>query len=157
MDLRRKLRKRHRAFNPPSKVKADRIERIAYSLEHSRFLDYVEFTKRPRLLILRNFIIGASRGVGLTIGTGLVIVIGVKILQNLISINIPYLTEILTDFVRFIKAAAVSVPGVPEVFSDSGDSIVSGAINDAVNDSSASLSPFLDDSDIMKELEETTK
>ncbi len=122
MNLQRKIKKQTgmgRSFRQrANRKKNSRIERIAYSLEHSRFLDYIEFTKKPKWLIVRNFMIGASRGVGLTVGTALVIAIGLKIMLNLISLNIPYLTEMLTEFVQFIKSAAITVPGATDVLAD---------------------------------------
>lgn len=109
------------AYIKGQKLKSSRLERIAYSLEHSKFLDYLEFAKKPHWLIIRNFAIGAARGVGLTIGTALVIAIAIKILQHLISMNIPYLTEALTDFVLFVKSAATAVPGAADSLSDGAE------------------------------------
>lgn len=146
MNLQHKIKKRTndgRYFRQKSaKKRNSRIERIAYSLEHSRFLDYMEFTKKPKWLIVRNFAIGAARGVGLTVGTALVIAIGLKIMLNLISLNIPYLTEMLKDFVQFIKSAAVAVPGATDVLTDPNNAdTISEAINDAVNTSQQTQPP----------------
>ena len=144
MNLRNKIKKRTgdtRYFRQKATRKRNnRIEKIAYSLEHSKFLDYLEFTKKPKWLILRNVAIGAARGVGLTVGTALVIAIGLKIMMNLISLNIPYLTEMLTDFVQFVKSAAVAVPGATDSLADPNNAAavdsVSEAVNDAVNSTS---------------------
>ncbi len=86
-----------------------RMEKIAYSLEHSRFLDYIDYTNKPRWIFWRNFMIGVARGVGLTIGTAIIIAIAIKILQHLISMNIPFLTDMLVEFVQFIKEQVTSV------------------------------------------------
>lgn len=86
-----------------------RMAKIAYSLEHSRFLDYIDYTNRPRWIFWRNFMIGVARGVGLTIGTAIIIAIAIKILQHLISMNIPFLTDMLIEFVQFIKEQVTSV------------------------------------------------
>ncbi|MBR7158405.1 MAG: hypothetical protein IKD08_01825 [Alphaproteobacteria bacterium] len=86
-----------------------RMEKIAYSLEHSRFLDYIDYTNKPRWIFWRNFMIGVARGVGLTIGTAIIIAIAIKILQHLISMNIPFLTDMLVEFVQFIKDQVTTV------------------------------------------------
>ena len=91
-----------------------KVEKIAFSLEHSKFLEYIDSTRKPRWLVLRHFFMGAARGVGLTIGTALVIAISIWLLQHIISMNIPFLTEMLKDFVQFVKEAATSVP-TPDV------------------------------------------
>ena len=91
-----------------------KVEKIAFSLEHSKFLEYIDSTRKPRWMVLRHFFIGAARGVGLTIGTALIIAIFIWLLQHIISMNIPFLTEMLKEFVQFIKEAATSVP-TPDV------------------------------------------
>ena len=91
-----------------------KVEKIAFSLEHSKFLEYIDSTRKPRWMVLRHFFIGAARGVGLTIGTALIIAFFIWLLQHIISMNIPFLTEMLKEFVQFIKEAATSVP-TPDV------------------------------------------
>ena len=91
-----------------------KVEKIAFSLEHSKFLEYIDSTRKPRWMVLRHFFLGAARGVGLTIGTALIIAIFIWLLQHIISMNIPFLTEMLKEFVQFIKEAATSVP-TPDV------------------------------------------
>ena len=91
-----------------------KVEKIAFSLEHSKFLEYIDSTRKPRWMVLRHFFIGAARGVGLTIGTALIVAFFIWLLQHIISMNIPFLTEMLKEFVQFIKEAATSVP-TPDV------------------------------------------
>jgi len=91
-----------------------KVEKIAFSLEHSKFLEYIDSTRKPRLMVLRHFFMGAARGVGLTIGTALIVAFFIWLLQHIISMNIPFLTEMLKEFVQFIKEAATSVP-TPDV------------------------------------------
>ena len=54
-------------------------------------------------LFLRQIWIGIGRGLGMTVGCSIVIGIIYQILSYLISIDIPYLTELLKQVVAIIK------------------------------------------------------
>ncbi len=83
--------------------KIERLDRLAERLENVGLEDYVRLSRNPNRLLWLNFISGIARGLGFTLGTALVLAILYKVLARLISMNIPYLTEILIDFVEMIK------------------------------------------------------
>ncbi|MCL2469109.1 MAG: DUF5665 domain-containing protein [Alphaproteobacteria bacterium] len=68
--------------------------------------DYVRLTKKPAKLFWLNFYAGVARGLGFTVGTAVVLAIVYKILSHLISMNIPYLTEMLRNFIEMIQNGA---------------------------------------------------
>lgn len=80
------------------------LEKIACHFEKIRLADYIETMNKPSRIIWVNLLAGISRGVGLTVGATLVIAILFKILSALISMNIPYLTDMLQEIVQIIKA-----------------------------------------------------
>ena len=80
------------------------LEKIACHFEKIRLADYIETMNKPGRIIWVNLLAGISRGVGLTVGATLVIAILFKILSALISMNIPYLTDMLQEVVQIIKA-----------------------------------------------------
>ena len=87
------------------------LEKMAYLFERMRLGDYITNFNRAGRVIWLNFIGGIARGVGLTIGATLVIVILIKICVALISLNIPYLTGALQNVVQVVK----STPGLGKV------------------------------------------
>ena len=87
------------------------LEKMAYLFERMRLGDYITNFNRAGRVIWLNFIGGIARGVGLTIGATLVIIILIKICIALISLNIPYLTEALQNVVQVVK----STPGLGKV------------------------------------------
>lgn len=80
------------------------LERIATRLEAMRISDYVESFEKPWKLILNNLMIGAARGLGFAIGTTVILALLVAFIRQLIAANIPFLTELLRDFVALIRS-----------------------------------------------------
>ena len=54
-------------------------------------------------IIARNFMIGMARGLGFFIGGTVIIGILAWIIQSVVSMNIPYLTEIFRQILTIIK------------------------------------------------------
>lgn len=91
--------------------KKTQLAKVAMYLERMRLGDYIMMMNRPRRLIWLNFWIGVSRGIGLTVGATIVLAIIFKVVGWLISMNIPYLTEVLQDIVQVVK----ETPGLEKV------------------------------------------
>lgn len=79
------------------------IDRLARRLDNSGVAEYVALSLDTRRILWLNFLSGVARGLGFTVGTAIVLAIFFKILSGIIGMNIPYLTELLTDFVLLIK------------------------------------------------------
>lgn len=97
--------------SPSQTDKMTQLEKIATRIERMRLGDYITMMNRPMRLIWLNFWIGVSRGIGLTVGATIVLAIIFKIVGWLISMNIPYLTEMLQDVVQIVK----ETPGLEKV------------------------------------------
>ena len=54
-------------------------------------------------IFIRNFMIGVARGLGFFVGGTVIIGILVWIVQSIVSMNIPYLTELFRQLLTFIK------------------------------------------------------
>lgn len=63
--------------------------------------DVLMSINNPRRLIWLNFIAGVSRGLGLTIGTAIVLGILFFILQHIVSL--PIIGEYIADLIKFIE------------------------------------------------------
>ena len=80
------------------------LEKIADRIEKMRLANYLDMANRPTRIIWTNFLAGAARGIGFTVGAALIITVVVKILMYLVSMNIPYLSEQLVSVVELIKS-----------------------------------------------------
>lgn len=81
------------------------VEKLVARLDNSGLADYVRLSRKPWKILWLNFLSGMARGLGFTVGTAIVLAIAYKIVSRLISMNIPYLTEMLTDLVTLIQNA----------------------------------------------------
>ena len=87
----------------PSADELDRWEKVADKIHASRIAEYVTVSQRTWRIIWTGFVVGLARGLGFTIGTAVVITVLYKIIAQIISMNIPYITEALQNFMSMIK------------------------------------------------------
>ncbi len=87
----------------PESDKDSRSANLAALLDNLELQEYVKLANRPGKLLLLNFICGVARGLGFTVGTAIVLTVLYQILSQIISMNIPYLTELLERFVLMVK------------------------------------------------------
>lgn len=81
----------------------DQLDQLARRLENSGVAAYVELSlNTPRILWL-NFLSGVARGLGFTVGTAIVLAFLYKLVSTMISMNIPYLTELLNELIIMIR------------------------------------------------------
>lgn len=95
-------------------------EKVAAALQKARLGDYITYMSSPWRIIWTNMLIGVSRGVGLTLGFGIVIFITIKILSLLISWKFPWLSDASEGLLEVIK----TTPGL-EKFSTVIDKSIS--------------------------------
>jgi len=79
-----------------------RLDKIADSLEKSEFKDILENYTDPKKRIITNFIAGVSRGLGLTLGTFVILGLLGYILS--LFINVPVIGEYLAEIKKYIDA-----------------------------------------------------
>lgn len=87
-------------------TKVEQLDLIAKRLENSGVAEYVKLSQRTGKILWLNFLSGIARGLGFSIGTTLVLALLYKLLSRLISMNIPYLTEMLQRFVSIAQGGA---------------------------------------------------
>ncbi len=81
----------------------DRLDGLAARLENSGVAEYVKLSQNTRKILWLNFLSGVARGLGFTVGTSIVLAVVYKILSRIISMNIPYLTDMLRQLVETVK------------------------------------------------------
>jgi len=79
------------------------LDKLAQRLENSGVEEYVRLSQNTSKILWLNFLSGIARGLGFTLGTAVVLAVLYKIISKLIGMNIPYLTELLTDFIIMVK------------------------------------------------------
>lgn len=79
------------------------LDLIAKRLENSGVAEYVKLSQRTGKILWLNFISGVAKGFGFTVGTTLVLAVVYKVVARIISMNIPYLTELLQNIVSMAK------------------------------------------------------
>lgn len=80
----------------------ERMDKIAMFLEDIRLADIVQNYTAPRKLIYINFLAGLSRGLGLTIGTAIILAILGWLLAQ--SLTIPIIGDYIKSIIDYIKA-----------------------------------------------------
>ncbi len=83
--------------------KIDRLERLLEHLDNSGVSEFVRLSQNTWKILWLNFLSGIARGLGFTVGTAVVLTVVYKIIAQLISMNIPYLTVMLTDLIDLIQ------------------------------------------------------
>ena len=100
-----------RELNKAAKTTFDKLDKLAQRLENTGISRYVELSQKTGKILWLNFLSGVARGLGFTIGTTIVIAIAYQIVSNIISMNIPFITEWLIDFVDLIQNGVTSTMG----------------------------------------------
>ncbi|WCK53687.1 DUF5665 domain-containing protein [Aneurinibacillus sp. Ricciae_BoGa-3] len=82
----------------------ERLNWLSARTEKSRITDFIENYQNPKRVIWINILAGVSRGVGLTIGTALIIALVVYVLSLFVSMPLvgKYIAQLL-DWVNAFK------------------------------------------------------
>ena len=78
-------------------------ELLLQRLDNAGLTEYVRLSQKTGKILWLNFLSGIARGLGFSIGASLVLAVLYKILARIISMNIPYLTELLQQIMNMTK------------------------------------------------------
>lgn len=79
-----------------------RLDKIADSLEKSQFKDILENYTNPKKRIMTNFVAGMSRGLGLSVGTFVVLgLLGILLSQ---FVKMPVIGQYIAELLTYIDA-----------------------------------------------------
>ena len=76
---------------------------LTSTMEKMRIAEYVQYLERPGKLLWTNFLIGLARGLGSTIGLTIVLAILFVVLQKIITLNLPFISEWLSALIYSIQ------------------------------------------------------
>ena len=80
-----------------------KIEKLIYILEKSNLEDLSNIVGNKKQIIIRNFLAGIIRGIGIGIGVTIITAILIFMLKNLVALNIPVIGEYISDIVEIVE------------------------------------------------------
>ncbi len=90
-------------MNTHNDQKQAQAELLLQRLDNAGLTEYVKLSQKTGKILWLNFLSGIARGLGFSIGATLVLAVVYKILARIISMNIPYLTELLQQIMNMVK------------------------------------------------------
>ncbi len=79
------------------------IENLNNNLTKNNIIELSEVIGNWKKLIWRNFISGIAKGVGIGIGFSIVTAIIIIILQRIITLNIPVISQYIADIIEIVQ------------------------------------------------------
>lgn len=107
-DLRSLHLKREVGHKYHVKGKKTKEQFLIDAMERARLAEYAMYFEKPWRLLGMNFLIGLARGLGTTIGLALVLALLVYIAQEIISANLPGISQWLADLLGLVQSYSVS-------------------------------------------------
>jgi hypothetical protein len=74
-----------------------RLETFSLKMEESKIAEYMTYLDNPGRMIRVNLLMGMARGFGLAIGLGILSALAIYILQLVIRLNLPVISNFLVD------------------------------------------------------------
>ena len=90
-------------MNTRNDKKQAQAELLLERLDNAGLAEYVKLSQQTGKILWLNFLSGIARGLGFSIGATLVLAVVYKILARIISMNIPYLTDLLQQVMKMDK------------------------------------------------------
>jgi hypothetical protein len=81
----------------------DKIDELSLNLERMKLAEYVELLNNPKRLLMINFISGLARGLGTAVGFTLLGAIVLYILQRLVVLNLPVVSDFIATLVQLVQ------------------------------------------------------
>lgn len=79
------------------------VEELTRVMEKTRIAEYVQYLDHPWKLLWSNFLIGIARGLGSTIGLAIILAIAFFILQHIVMLNLPFISDMITKMIYTIQ------------------------------------------------------
>lgn len=79
------------------------IEKLSNALEKGNIEDLIYILGSKKEIIVRNFIAGIFRGIGIGIGVTLITAILIVVLNKIVALNIPLIGKYVTDIIEIVE------------------------------------------------------
>ena len=80
------------------------IEKLSDALQKGNIEDLTYLLSSKKEIIIRNFLAGIFRGVGIGIGVTVITAILIMILNKIVALNIPVIGKYVTDIVEIVES-----------------------------------------------------
>ena len=90
-------------MNTSNDNKQAQADLLLQRLDNAGLAEYVKLSQQTGKVLWLNFLSGIARGLGFSIGATLVLAVVYKILARIISMNIPFLTDMLQQVMSMAK------------------------------------------------------
>ena len=90
-------------MNTRNNKRQAQTEHLLERLDNAGLAEYVKLSQQTGKILWLNFLSGIARGLGFSIGATLVLAVVYKTLARIISMNIPYLTELLQQVMNMSR------------------------------------------------------
>lgn len=85
------------------KILNNSIEKLSDALQKGNIEELTYILGSKKEIIIRNFIAGIFRGVGIGIGVTVITAILIMILNKIVALNIPLIGKYVTDIVEIVE------------------------------------------------------
>ena len=79
------------------------LNNLNNTLNKNKVLELIEIAGNSRKYLARNFMSGISRGIGIGIGFSIITALIVYVMQKIIRLNIPVLSQYISDIVEIVE------------------------------------------------------
>ena len=79
------------------------LDRLNYILNRNKVLDLIEITGNTKKFLIRNFLSGIIKGIGVGIGFSVITALIIYLLQKIIKLNIPVISKYIADKVEIVQ------------------------------------------------------
>ena len=80
-----------------------KLDKIARKMEVKQIADYAELLEDTKRLILKNFIMGISKGIGIAIGFTFLGAIAIYLLRQIVMLNLPVIGAFVKDIMDIVE------------------------------------------------------
>ncbi len=80
-----------------------KLDKLSKKLETKQIIEYVELMNNTKSLILKNFVIGLAKGVGIAIGFTILGAVMIYLLRKVVMLNLPVIGAFVRDIMNIAK------------------------------------------------------
>ena len=79
------------------------VDKLNFTLSKNNVLELAELLGNRKQLLIRNFMTGIAKGIGIGIGFTVLTAILLIILQKIVTLNIPVIGDYIADIVEVVQ------------------------------------------------------
>ncbi|WP_322907783.1 DUF5665 domain-containing protein [Paenibacillus campi] len=83
----------------------ERLDQLTAALDKAEIQDIIENYSSVKRRILTNFIAGAARGLGLSLGTLVILALLGYLLSLLVSFNLPVIGDYISELLKYVNTS----------------------------------------------------